>query len=221
MNSEQLQFYTSPLCPYCIPVEYLLEKEKVNFKKNLINLMKGENETEEYKKINPFQRVPAIVDGDFILFESNTLLKYVCNSRQVSDHWYPKDPKKRALVDLYVDFHLQNIWNMGRYTYVNLGYAKDTLEEATKIADSAFQQLESIFLSKTKFITSDEEISIADLALVWHLASLVSFGFQLRPRVQQFYNDILSTDPEGFKQKIDNFLSERDSAMKDRIQNKK
>ena len=214
--NQPIQFFTSLLCPYCKPVEYLIEKEKIYNTTRLIDLMKEEHLSEEYTLINPFQRVPALKDGDFLLFESSTLMKYICNSRNVSDHWYPKDPKLRALVDLYVDFHIQNSWDLARYNYVILGNAIETLEEAKKISDEAFSRFEAIFLSKTKFITSNDSLSIADLALVWHIAGLISSGYKLSARVQKYYDDILSCDPEGFKQSIDSFLAEREIAIKNR-----
>lgn len=35
--------------------------------------------TDEYKKINRFQKVPAIVDGDFHLSESVAIVRYCCS----------------------------------------------------------------------------------------------------------------------------------------------
>lgn len=156
---DSLSFYSSLLCPYCKPVEYLLQKENIKHTFTKFDLLKGEHLSEEYRKINPFQRVPAIVDGDFVLFESTTLLKYICNSRTLSEHWYPKDPKQRALVDLYIDFHVQNSGRLAKYTYVSSGFGKETLEEAQNISDNAFKEFENIFLSKTKFIVSNDFIT--------------------------------------------------------------
>jgi glutathione S-transferase len=43
----------------------------------LINVIKLEQYDEEFKKINPNAKVPAIVDGDVNLFESHTILRYL------------------------------------------------------------------------------------------------------------------------------------------------
>ena len=44
--------------------------------------------------------------GDvFTLVESHTIMRYLADTRGVPDHWYPKDARKRAIVDMYLDQH--------------------------------------------------------------------------------------------------------------------
>ena len=62
-------------------------------------ISKMEHKSEEYLKINPSGQVPAIKDGDFCLSESHSILRYLAESRGCPDNWYPKDLKKRAIVD--------------------------------------------------------------------------------------------------------------------------
>jgi glutathione S-transferase len=46
---------------------------KVEFK--ALDLTKGENRSPEYLKINPFGKIPSLVDDDFILLESSAIIK--------------------------------------------------------------------------------------------------------------------------------------------------
>ena len=62
----------------------------------MVDIAKGEHKTPEYLAKNPNGEVPAIKDGDFLLGESHAILRYLATSRDVADHWYPTDPKKRA-----------------------------------------------------------------------------------------------------------------------------
>ena len=59
----------------------------------------------EFKKVNPNAKVPAITDGGVNMFESHTILRYLHETRNTPDHWYPKDPRKRAKVNEYLDWH--------------------------------------------------------------------------------------------------------------------
>jgi len=54
--------------------------------------MKREQYTEEYTKISPTNNVPAIVDGDFKLFESHAILKYIARKYKL-EQFYPNDIK--------------------------------------------------------------------------------------------------------------------------------
>ena len=51
----------------------------------------------------------------FKLFESNAIMSYLVQSRNLPDHWYPKDPVARAKVDQYLDWH-------HTYLRISVGY---------------------------------------------------------------------------------------------------
>lgn len=206
--SSKVKFFTSTLCPYCKPTEYLIKKEKLNIETKIIDLMKNESQSDEYKKINPFGTVPALDDDGFIVYESNTLIKYLCNTNKLED-WYSSDPKKRALVDLYVDFHLQRIWDLVRIVYQQLGYTNNSYEEAEKITLEGLKDLEEKFLSRRKFLASDDRITIADLAFLWHFAGVKSCGIQLSERLNKYWDDVISYDKEGLTNSINSYLEER------------
>ena len=69
---------------------------KVDVELYQVNFEIGEHKSPEYLKINPRGQVPAIKDGDFCLAESATIMRYICNTRDVPDSLYPKDAKLRA-----------------------------------------------------------------------------------------------------------------------------
>ena len=43
------------------------------------------------------------------MHESHTIMRYIHETRGTPDHWYPKDPRKRAKVDEYLDWHHNNL----------------------------------------------------------------------------------------------------------------
>ena len=59
-------------------------------------LLFGSNERlqDSYKSINPMSKIPSLVHqvenhDDFVIFESHAILKYICDMKQLPDHWYP------------------------------------------------------------------------------------------------------------------------------------
>jgi glutathione S-transferase len=203
-----INVYTYILCPYCKPVEYVLHANGIEFKRHELDLMKDENRSDEYRKINPLQRVPAIIENDFILFESNTITRYLCNSKNIADRWYPKQPNKRAMIDLYFDWHASNSSKLVKFSYTKMGwYPNLSLEEAKATSDSAFAEFEEIFLTKFNFAGSDE-VSIADLALVWHLKGLISIGYDLPPRSKEYFENVVKAEP-GLVESLEEFAEIR------------
>jgi glutathione S-transferase len=120
----------------------------------------------------------------------------------------PKDPKKRAMVDLYFDWHAGNASNLMKYTYAKFGWFQNlTLEEGKSISDAAFQDLERIFLTKSKFLAG-EEVSIADLALAWHLKGIITLGYEVSERVKTYLDDLTTAEP-GLVESFDEYIKIR------------
>jgi glutathione S-transferase len=68
-------------------VRWYLEELAVPYEFVLLDMSVGEHHQPEFLKINPFGKVPAIVDGDFALFESGAILLYLdrkYNQQQLS-----------------------------------------------------------------------------------------------------------------------------------------
>lgn len=55
-----------------------------------------------YVALNPFGRIPTLVDGELVLAESNAILRYLAD-REGRHDLYPRDPRARARVDWALD----------------------------------------------------------------------------------------------------------------------
>jgi glutathione S-transferase len=56
---------------------FALEEVGVPYELVVVDLMAGEQKSPGYLALNPTGRVPTLVDGDFVLWESNAILEYV------------------------------------------------------------------------------------------------------------------------------------------------
>jgi len=187
-------------CPYCKPIFYLVTETKVDLELVHIDLGKQENKTPEYLAINPFGKVPAIKEEDgFILFESSTLMRYVANSRDVADHWYPKDPKKRSQVDLFQDLFQGLTKFFSRFfterNPVLPNRFKGQKGDALADLEETLTDINHIFLKNRTFLAADE-ISIADLQLIFWFGQLELTDYDLGakfPKVQAWKDAVLAT----------------------------
>jgi glutathione S-transferase len=64
----------------------------------------GRTSTPEYRAMNPLGLVPSIEDGDFKLFESNAILRYICNAHAPASSLYPPAPQPCGTVDSWMEF---------------------------------------------------------------------------------------------------------------------
>lgn len=57
----------------------------------------------EFLKINPVGLIPAVIDGDIVLRESNAIVRYLA-SKHGPEQIYPRDLVKRAHVEQWMDW---------------------------------------------------------------------------------------------------------------------
>ncbi|MGI9373913.1 MAG: glutathione S-transferase family protein, partial [Hyphomicrobiales bacterium] len=76
----------------------------------------GNTETEHYQALNPNGLVPTLIDGDFVLWESNTIIRYFAGEYG-SGELLPRDSKSRALVEKWMDWQATEFNNSWRYAF--------------------------------------------------------------------------------------------------------
>ncbi|CAG7720509.1 unnamed protein product, partial [Allacma fusca] len=171
-----VKIYVDPISQPARALMLFVRAAKIDFEENIISVLKGEQHTDEYTKVNKFQKVPAIVHDDFQLAESIAILRYLARTFSVDDHWYPKDVRGQARVDEFLAWqHIGLRVPLTRYIlavikpeYLFMILAKPTEEDLAnlkKLAEKALDDVEKLWLEGSKFVHGDE-ISIADLLAV-------------------------------------------------------
>ena len=90
-----IKLYEFPISPFSRKVKVVLYEKNVPFESVFVDLFKGETKTESYLKLNPFGRVPVLVDGAAVLYESTVINEYL-EEKFPNPPLLPKDPVKRA-----------------------------------------------------------------------------------------------------------------------------
>jgi glutathione S-transferase len=66
-------------------------------------------QTEDYLSRNPTGKVPTLVDGDSAVWESNTILRYLCSKSAGGAALYPTEPATRSQVERWMDWQLASL----------------------------------------------------------------------------------------------------------------
>ena len=138
--------------------------EEIGYKYNVtkIDIDKGEQFNEGFKKISPFGKIPAIIDhkNNRSIFESGAILIYLADQ---SGKFF--DKKDRTEINQWLMAQMGYIGPMlgqhHQFHHYNPGKSKFGEERYFKISKRIYQELDEV-LSKSKFLSGDD-YTIADI----------------------------------------------------------
>jgi glutathione S-transferase len=107
-----VKLYTFPPSPNARKVAAVVAHLQLkDIEHALIRLQKGEHRHPDYLAINPMGKVPALRDGDLLLWESNAICQYLAD-RAGDASFFPADPKSRASIARWL------FWEAGTWSPV-------------------------------------------------------------------------------------------------------
>ncbi|WP_024646987.1 glutathione S-transferase family protein [Pseudomonas syringae] len=126
--------------------------------------------TAEFLTLNPNAMVPVIVDDDFVLWESNSIIRYLAACHDTEGRLYPHDPKARARVDQWIDWQSADLNRSWAYAFMSLTRrAADFNDPAAIEASSAnwarHMQILNRQLETTGAYVSGESFALADIPI--------------------------------------------------------
>jgi glutathione S-transferase len=74
----------------------------------------------DYRELNPNGQVPCLEDGAFVLWESNSILRYLAMQYGASSALYPSEPKLRASIDRWLDWSISTLAPAERPVFLTL-----------------------------------------------------------------------------------------------------
>jgi glutathione S-transferase len=129
----------------------------------------GRNDEPGYLAMNPNGRVPTLVDGDFVLWESNSIMRYLALAYGGGSELYPEAPRRRAGVDRWLDWTLSTLQPVDRpvfWALVRTPAERRDMVAIQKDADAEAVQWRIVDaqLATRRFIEG-EHFTLADIAL--------------------------------------------------------
>ncbi len=154
----------------------------------------------EFTALNPNALVPVLVDGDAVLWESNTICRYLAGKHGRED-LLPRDPLARARVEQWMDWQAGELNNAWRYAFMNLVRHSAAHQDPHDLAASAaaWNRHMAILdhqLEKTGEFAAGATFTLADIGLGlsvnrWFMTPIERPAL---PNVKAYY-DRLATRP--------------------------
>lgn len=146
----------------------------------------GVTDTLEYRALNPNGVVPTLVEGDFVLWESNAVIRYLCAANAPGNAMWPDDLRARASIDRWMDWQQTTLNRPQSAVFQGLvRIAPDrrdgaAIAAATTEAARCWTLLDGI-LSRVSFVAGPV-FTLADIALGVHVHRWFSFDLARPPQ---------------------------------------
>jgi len=150
-------------------VLWCLSELELTYERIDAGMQHGRNREADYLAMNPNGRIPTLVDGDYVLWESNSIMRYLCMAYGQVSPIYPHDPKGRAAVDRWLDWTLSTLQPVDRpvfWALVRTPLAQRDMAAIQRDADAATEvwQIIDRQLATRRFIEGDQ-FTLADIAI--------------------------------------------------------
>ena len=165
-----MTLYSGTACPFSHRCRIVLYEKGMDFSIIDVDLY---SKPEDLAVMNPYNRVPVLVERDLILYESNIINEYI-DDRFPHPQLMPADPVMRARARLF----------LFRFEQELFCHIDDVEQQNQKVADKAriairdnLTMIAPVFV-KQKFILGDE-YSMLDVAIAPLLWRLEFYGVEL------------------------------------------
>lgn len=123
----------------------------------------------DFVALNPNALVPVLVDGDFVLWESNTICRYLAGQHG-RDDLLPAAPRERARVEQWMDWQAGELSNAARYAFLALvrhspAHADSTAVEFSRQAWIRHMRVLDGQLARTGAWVAGADFTLADIVI--------------------------------------------------------
>jgi len=165
----------------------------------------GKVNEELYRSLNPNGLVPLLQDDDFVLWESNTIVRYLA-AQYGKDSLWIAEPAARARGEKWMDWTGTSLAGPHRGVFISLVRVAPEQRDEKMIADS-IEQCNALFamvdaeLAKQPWL-GGAEFSTADIALGPSIYNLLNLDIKWNdfPHLQRWYQQL--TQRPAFKKVV-------------------
>ncbi|CAF4808728.1 unnamed protein product [Pieris macdunnoughi] len=153
-----------------------------------IDLLKKEQFSESFVKVNPQHCIPTIDDDGFVLWESKAIACYLAEKHERND-LYPMNLKHRALVNQRMYYDSSMLYP--RIRAINYPILFQGVKEIKKpLIDDLNNQLGFLnqYLNESKWVAGDQ-MTLADIAIAASISTLaaIDWDFTDFPNINRWF----------------------------------
>jgi glutathione S-transferase len=169
-------------------VLWLLDEMDIPFTLELHGLEHGGNHTPEYHQLNPNELVPTLIEDDFVLWESNAILRYLAE-KYGKGRFVPAEPRDHAHGDRWLDWALTSLTPALTPAFFGLIRAKPEQRDLAKINESAAKTNDCMamldrYLGKTPYV-GGAAFSIGDIPV-----GILAYRFYTLPMERRVFTNL-------------------------------
>ncbi|MGE5468688.1 MAG: glutathione S-transferase N-terminal domain-containing protein [Ignavibacteria bacterium] len=164
-----MNLYSGTTCPFSHRCRIVLYEKQMDFQVIDVDLF---NKPEDIAVINPYNRVPVLVDRDLVLYEANIINEYI-DERFPHPQLMPPEPQTRARAR-------QLLFTMEQELFSHIDALEKNLKSAEKSRAHVRDRLVELsgLFTKQKYMLGDD-FSMLDVAIAPLLWRLDHYGIEL------------------------------------------
>ncbi len=180
-----MKLYDFPLSPYCQKVRLVLAEKALSYDKVFVDLVKNEQRSPEFLRLNPYGKVPVLIDDEEVIYDSTFINEYL-DDEYLHPPLRPEPSGARARVRMFEDFADTSFTAQCGLLYAELRKPADQIdhERVQHYQGDIIRVLEFLdrHLNGKEYLV--DEFSLADLAFTPRLLLLPQLGVELPSRLR-------------------------------------
>ena len=172
-----MKLYDRHTSPNCQRTRVVLYEKNLPYETIPVDLVKKEQKRPEFLKMNPYGKVPVLVDGDNTLYESCIINEYL-EEKYPEPPLLPKDPALRAKIRILIDYGVNRTYPS--YEKLRNEMLKPEEERNFAVISESSQELKGL-LQRLEDEIGDQpylagEFSLLDAAVIPRFLRIEAWG---------------------------------------------
>ena len=208
MATPELKLYTNLLSQPSRFVTLFCTLNSIPHTVQNVKLESGESKTPEFTKLNPNQMVPTLQDGDYSLFESTSILRYLHNRHPEKTAWMWPEEDRPKIEQFFSYYHtnLRRTALLFQMLYLWKGYPNYEMELKAREKEvmPIVEHHVNAMLPFLRSLSLSKPFTVCELVALCEIMNLNTGNYPLSEEVKQWVNGIeRAIEPAQWKQIVD------------------